>query len=203
MSRSAGRRARVEYPHQDAHDRSVERLATARATIPPTDVLLRWFVAGWSEEVPTSIHAAGVEWAGPGSIVRGDGSTERDPGGGSANGSPSFSGPFRRRVLEGKTGETGHPSSEGEPELGVAYETPMHQTVAYIGRRRPLLAAWLSALGRYGGDWRSMASKGILRDDAGSLVGIPDEYAEAITEVALRRCWLDYRAEPTGGGRYP
>ena len=178
------------------HDASVRRAMRDRAEMPPFHRLLSWFTGRWTEEVPHSIHGAGVEWDTPGRIIRADGGAVTDPGGGNELGSPKFSPAFRRRVLEDRHADTEHPSSDGRQERADAYSTPMHQTVAYIGRSRPLCAAWLRALGRTGGDWRAVGQLGLTVDERGLRVPLPDEYAQMITSEALRRAWSDFRDAP-------
>lgn len=191
------RTRRAEPPYRSEHERSVRRAMSKRSEVPGFASLLRWFVCSWVEEMPHSIHAAGVEWAPPDRIVRADGTGVTDPGGGNALGSPRYSQPFRRRVLEGKVADVEHPVSDGQAEMGVAYVTPLHQTLAHIDRRHPLLAGWLRALGRNGGDWRAVGQLGLVIDQRGIRVPIPDEYAEEITRGALRLAWTTYREEPS------
>jgi hypothetical protein len=190
-------RARLERPYAAEHDASVRAVASRGVEPPSFGALLRWFVDGFAEELPPNVHASGVEWAAPGRVVRRDGSGVTDPGGGNALGSPRFDGTFRRRVLEGRSSDTEHPVSDGRPEIGEAYSTPIHQTIAYLDRRRPLIASWLRALGRHGGDWRAVGQLGLIIDDRGLRIPIPDEYAEEITRGALRLCWLAFREEPS------
>jgi len=194
---AAAARAMAERPYMAEHDASV-RAAMSRGVEPPGfSRLLQWFVDCWIEETPSSVHAAGVEWAAPGRVVRSDGSGVTDPGGGNQLGSPRFNGSFRRRVLEGRASDVEHPVSDGRAEVGEAYATPMHQTIAFLDRRRPLIAGWLRALGRHGGDWRAVGQLGLIVDDRGIRIPIPDEYAEEITRGALRICWRAFREEPS------
>ena len=198
MSRTAtAARSRLDRPYADEHAASA-RHAMDRGSEPPGfGPLLSWFVACWAEELPRSVHAAGVEWATPGRVVRSDGSAVTDPGGGNALGSPRYDGTFRRRIIEGRCSDTEHPVSDGRAEVGDAYATPLHQTIAWLDRRRPLIGAWLRALGRHGGDWRAVGQLGLVIDDRGIRIPIPDEYAEEITRGALRLCWRAFREEPS------
>lgn len=187
-----------ERPYATAHAESVRRSMAERAPeVPGFAELVRWFVERFTEELPKNVHAAGVEWSTPGRVVRSDGSGVTDPGGGNALGSPRFDGTFRRRILEGRTMDVEHPVSDGRPEVGEAYATPLHQTIEFVGRRKPLLACWLRALGRHGGDWRAVGQLGLIIDDRGLRIPIPDEYAEEITRGALRVCWRAFRDEPS------
>lgn len=187
-----------ERPYSVEHQASVRRAMSDRSPeVPGFGALLRWFVDRFTAELPKNVHATGVEWSTPGRVVRGDGTGVTDPGGGNALGSPRFDGTFRRRVLESRSSDTEHPVSDGRAEVGEAYSTPLHQTIEYIGRRKPLLACWLRALGRHGGDWQAVGQLGLVIDDRGVRIPIPDEYAEEITRGALRVCWRAFREEPS------
>ena len=189
-----------DQPYRADHDASVRRSMAQRGTDPTFDQLLRWFVERFLDETPTQIHVSGVEWSPPGRIVRGAelgfaGVT--DPGGGNDGGAPRLSQPFRRRVLEGVTSDVEHPVSDGRPEMGVAYSTPMNQTITFISRKHPLLAAWLRSLGHCRGDWRAVGEMGLMLDQRGAHVALPDEYAEQITRGALALAWRHFLEVPT------
>lgn len=194
--RATAAREHLERPFATEHGASVRRAMEQRAVEPGFSALLAWFVDRFTEELPKNVHAAGVEWATPGRIVRSNGTGVTDPGGGNALGSPRFDGTFRRRTLEGAASDTEHPVSDSREEIGEAYATPLHQTIAFLDRRRPLIAGWLRALGRHGGDWRAVGQLGLIIDDRGMRIPIPDEYAEEITRGALRLCWRAFREEP-------
>lgn len=193
------RREALALPYRAEHERSVRGAMDAATETPGFGALLVWFVDRYVEELPRDVHAAGVEWTTPGRIVgeKQSGGAVTDPGGGNALGSPRFTPAFRRRVLEGVSWDTEHPVSDGQAEIGEAYATPMHQTIAFIDRRRPLIAGWLRALGRHGGDWRAVGQLGLIIDDRGIRIPIPDEYAEEITRGALRLVWKAFREEPS------
>ena len=153
--------------------------------------LLAWFVDRWVSELPTSIHAVGVEAERPGRIQRADGSGVIDPGGGSKLGSPRLSPAFRSH-LYGSAFSVEHASFDGVTETASTYSTPMRATLTWMERNRhPLYARWLRMLGRSGGDWHSVAV----------VVNMPPEYAEGITRDALTLCWKSFRDQPTSKER--
>ena len=137
--------------------------------------MLRWFVRSWRDEVPTDIHAGGIE---PESQL----------------GAPKLAGDFRA-YISGAHGRTTYAWSDGRPESTETYVTPMLWTLRFLERNRhPLIAAVLRALGRSAGDYRSLT---MTCTTCASSVTLPDEYAEAIARDALHLAWEHYREAPT------
>lgn len=172
----------MREPYAAEHGASVTRKANGNGTMPGFAGLLRWFVCAWAAEMPDRIHAGGV-WHDR----RMSGDPEGyQPVGGSLIGSPQDAAPFVS-VVYGSAFRLEHPESEGRPEVGTSYASPMRATVTYLERsRHPLLARWLRALGRAGGDWQTVTA----------ACGLPDEYGESITRDALRLAWKAYQDTP-------
>lgn len=190
-------RTRLEQPFALEHGVSVRRRMERRAEEPGFRALLAWFVDAFTEEFPTDVHGTGVEWDTPGRIVRSDASAVTDPGGGNQLGSPRFLPAFRTRVIEQSWSQTEHPVSDSREEVAETYATPMHQTLAFLDRRYPLLAGWLRALGRHGGDWHQVGQIGLPGDERGHWIPLPDEYSEQITRGALTVAWRAFRDAPS------
>ena len=176
-----------DSPYATENRASAQRAMLERAE-PPSSLrlLVRWFTARYRVEVPDAIHSGGVESERPGRIVRADGEGVTDPGGGSRLGAPRLS-PHFRAYLFGSPFATEHPESEGRPEIGESYASPMRATIAWIEHRHPLRAAWLRAIGRTDGDWQTVTY----------AADLPMEYGEAITFDALRLAWHHYEEGPT------
>lgn len=176
-----------DAPFAPEHRRSVERVAVGRAAQPSgLGGMVRWFVSRYRVELPDEVHASGVESERPGRVVRSDGSGVTDPGGGSRLGSPRLSPGFRAYVF-GSPFQTEHPVSDGRAEIGESYASPMRATIAWLEHRHPLKAAWLRAVGRTDGDWRTVTAAAAL----------PEEYGEAITRDALQLVFRHYEEGPT------
>lgn len=147
--------------------------------------LVAWFVRSWESEVPRTTHASGVEWEGPGRIVRSDGTGVSDPGGGNEQGAPRWNGEARAYVFGGTKSYT---------DTDGWYVLPMHWTVDWLGMRHPLKAALLRMIGR-GGDWHRVS---VTCPACDSRVLLPDEYAEAVARDALGLAYRHYERAPRG-----
>ena len=175
-------------PYADDHRESSYR---RNVRILPTglDAFLKWFIRPFQLEVPAMIHDEGIEVETPGVIEHGDGTLERDPGGGSVLGSPKWN-------HEAKAAIFGKPNRLDEDG---SYAAPMHWTITWMERNRhPLKAAVLRIIGR-GGDWRSGVR--ITCGTCTSAVTLPEEFAESIARDALRVAFNSYQDEPRGGYR--
>ena len=184
------RREAMLRPFEKDHSGSVSRRAASRAQKPSSlHKLIRWFVAGWQDEMPDTLHRRGVEWDKPGKIVRPrDGTVVDDPGGGSRLGTPRWSQAFASRIT-GSAFFTENPSSDGQPEISKSYATPMRAVVAHLETsRHPLKAQWLRLLANAGGDVGAVSA----------WAKVPDEYGESITRDALSLAWDYYLEVPSG-----
>lgn len=181
-----------------------EHAASRSATFVPRgfDGLRRWFLRQWRDELPEEIHTVGVEFEKPGVITRENGTVVTDPGGGSRLGSPAFAPAFRVLLtgieradgtIQPAEARTEHAVSDGRAEATRSYATPLRWTIAFLERRRPLIAAVLRRLGRTDGDWQGLA---VTCGTCRSAVTLPDEYAEAIARVALAAAAEAYRTAP-------
>ncbi len=179
-----------DRPYHEGYVQSIQRRAFR-----PQDFRRRLvaFMEQWRDETPGDIHASGVEWEKPGRIIRGDGTGVSDPGGGSRQGAPRYTG-ASRSYIEGMDSRTERATSGGEQEMGESYATPMRWAVRFIERsRHPLLAAVLRWIGA-SGDYRDLA---VTCGTCTSAVTLPDEYSEAIAREALRLVWTHYEEGPT------
>jgi hypothetical protein len=158
-----------------------------RRSVPSLRDLMAWFLRQYRDEVPPDIHTSGVEWEPPGDIVRGDLSVAADPGGGSASGSPRWTGAFRHYVTDTGADRVENAFSDGTPEAGLSYALPMRATMARLSREgHPMLMVWARRVAMADGDYR----------EVGLRSGIIDEYAEAITRDALGLLWRTFREVP-------
>jgi hypothetical protein len=148
--------------------------------------LLNWFLAGFADETPERIHAAGV-WAahthgGPAEASSDDEVVEA---GGSRLGSPKFAEPFRK-LLENRPDELAERDT-----LDEHYARPMRAALATLARSRdgdaPFMARFLSAVAYSQGDWQAVADRWFK---------VTPYVGRAFTEQALRRLHKVYRAEP-------
>ena len=176
----------MREPYSLEHGRSVNRRATSRTARPGFAGLIRWFVSAWVAEMPDRIHARGV-WHDQ----RMSGDPEGYvPVGGSLIGAPQDNVVFMS-VVYGSPFRLEHPQSDGRPEVGETYASPMRATIAHLERnpRHTLKAAWLRALGRCGGDWQTVTA----------ACGLPEEWGESITRDALGVAWDRYADSPWSG----
>lgn len=160
-----------EHPYRADHQRAIQRRMFQPKGL---HQLMAWFVKAWRDEIPESIHGGGIE---PDSEL----------------GAPRLTNDFRT-YIEGKHGRVTHAFSDGRPEVGETYVTPVLWTLRWLERNRhPLIAAVLRSLGRSGGDYRGLT----IKCEHGVTMSLPPEYCEAIARDALNLAWEHYREAPT------
>lgn len=168
-SLNAAANAAKERRYSAEHDASTER-AMDRGRMPRTLAgLLRWYAAGWEDEVPDRLHKSEVYFSRP------DPNDASAPVGGSKLGTKAHTDPFRR-YLENVPSET--------DEDGW-YVRPMHAALVRLSRRYPMAGRHLFAVSQAGYDWRGVALRRHWTDE---------EYALFLMQV-LAQLWMEYRPD--------
>ena len=174
-----------QEPHAAQHERSIS-IRAQRGVMPRNlPALLAWYRAEWSSEIPARLHHRGVEWDGPGAIVREDFTVEQDRGGGSLIGTPRLAGEWRAYLF-------GSPKRVDEDG---SYILPIHAALALMAGRNvrspsSFMARFLLALALADFDWRRVCLAWHIREEVGWCY----------TEVALARLWVIH-ADQTGEQR--
>lgn len=190
-------------PFQVVAFEAAAQRAQDRARLPKgLSGLLRWFLTGWSEETPDTLHRGGHStWFGPessefkGAKVAAFTGPDREPVpsaelvGGSVLGSPAFNESFRRYIEESAFARV-RGKVDGKEQASAQFERPMRVAVSQMawgdpGRRAglPLAAQYAFALGMSNGDWRQLARhrERPLEDEAIYCAGV------------LRELWYIWR----------
>lgn len=138
-------RRALESPYQREHEASVETVFAKAPEPKGLPALIGWFREQCANELPETLHKAGV-WRDYGP----------DAAGGSVLGAPAPSDPFRR-FLE---------NSPSETDADGFYVRPLRAALSRMSRRWPLTARHLFRLALVQGDWHRHAdNEGFQREE--------------------------------------